>query len=184
MSGLTRSCPSASWHRGRGSRAPGVRVDVVQSRLVGVPPGESVGGYDDLPDSSHGHPLHRGRGDRCKRCPSALCVTCLCSGEGSQGPSYDSQKPFSSLAEVIEHIPFLLFNLFVYRENSYGKLPLKGNQGEREARIRKPGRWLAFLWSPQFAFTLREKDLRLRSEDGLHSETAKFGFRKRGQLRA
>src|SRR6266849_762175 len=160
MSGLTISCLSASWQRSRSSGAPGVCVDVVSESLVGVPRHgrESVGGYDDLPDSSHGHPLHRGRGDRCKRCPSALCVCCLSRGEGSQCLSYNSQKPFSSLAEVIEHIPFLLFNLFVYRENSYGKLPLKGNQGEREARIRKPGRWLAFLWSPQFAFTLREKD--------------------------
>src|SRR5260370_38986721 len=108
MSGLTRSCPSASWHRGRGSRAPGVRVDVVQSRLVRVPPGKSVGAYDDLPDSSHGHPLRRGRGDRRKRCPSALCVCCLSCGEGSQCPSYNSQKPFSSCAETVEHIPFLL----------------------------------------------------------------------------
>src|SRR6266487_831746 len=136
MSGITRRRVSASWQRGRESSAPGVSVDVVQPRLVGVPPKrgrESVSPYDDLPDSSHGHPLRRGWGDRRKRCPSALCVTCLCSGEGSQGPSYDSQKPFSSLAEVIEHIPFLLFNLFVYRENSYGKLPLKGNQGECNA---------------------------------------------------
>src|SRR5258708_37575370 len=136
MSGLTIGCLSASWQRGCESSAPGVCVDVVQPRLVGVPRKrgrESVSAYDDLPDSSHGHTLGRGRGDRCKRCPSALCVTCLCSGEGSQGPSYDSQKPFSSLAEVIEHIPFLLFNLFVYRENSYGKLPLKGNHGECNA---------------------------------------------------
>src|SRR5258708_10892612 len=131
MSGLTRRRVSASWQRGRESSDPGVSVDVGQPRLVGVPPkrgGKSVGAYDDLPDSSHGHPLRRGRGDRCKRCPGALCVSCLCCGEYSQCPSYGSQKPFSSLAEVIEHIPFLLFNLFVYRENSYGKLSLKGNQ--------------------------------------------------------
>src|SRR5216683_29750 len=112
MSGITRRRVSASWQRGCESSAPGVSVDVVQPRLVGVPPkrgGKSVGAYDDLPDSSHGHPLRRGRGDRCKRCPSAaLCVCCLCCGEGTQCPSYNSQKPFSSGAEAVEHIPFLL----------------------------------------------------------------------------
>src|SRR2546425_1201496 len=76
-----------------------------------------VGAYNDLPDSSHGHPFRRGRGDRCKRCPSALCVSCLCGGEGSQCPSYDSQKPFSSLAEMNEHIPFLLLKSFVCRKS-------------------------------------------------------------------
>src|SRR2546425_10043348 len=106
MRGITRSCLSASWQRGRGSQAPDVSVNVVQSRLVCVPPGKSVGAYDDLPNSSHGHALRGGRGDRCKRCPSALCVSCLYRGEGSYCSSYDHQKPFSSFAEVLEHIPF------------------------------------------------------------------------------
>src|SRR5712691_995405 len=133
MGGLTRSCPSASWHRGRGSGAPGVRVDVVQPRLVGVPPGKSVGAYDDLPNSSHGHALRGGRGDKCKRCPSAaLCVSCLYRGKGSYCSSYDHQKPFSSFAEVVEHIPFLLWKGFGYQKNQYGKLSLKGNHGECE----------------------------------------------------
>src|SRR5260370_13864996 len=112
MSGLTRSCPSASWHRGRGSRAPGVRVDVVQSRLVGVPPGKSVGAYDDLPDSSHGHPLRRGRGDRRKRCPSALCVPYLRCNEGSYYCSQDDQGPSSYPGEMVEHISLLLCEFF------------------------------------------------------------------------
>src|SRR6266481_403566 len=132
MSGITRRRVSASWQRGRSSRAPGVCVDVVQPRLVGVPPkrgGKSVGAYDDLPDSSHGHPLRRGRGDRCKRCPTPLRISLLCCGECSQCPSYNSQKPFSSCAEVIEHIPFLLLEVVGLSEIFYGKLALKGNQG-------------------------------------------------------
>src|SRR5216683_758301 len=112
MSGLTISRLSASWQRSRSSGAPGVRVDVVEPSLVGVPRHgqgrKSVSAYDNLPDSSHGHPLRRGRGDICKRCPSALSVCCLSCGEGSQCPSYNSQKPFSSCAEAVEHIPFLL----------------------------------------------------------------------------
>src|SRR6266581_1867179 len=119
MSGITISRLSASWQRSRSSGAPGVCVDVVEPRLVGVPRHgrgrESVSAYDYLPDSSHGHPLRRGRGDICKRCPSAaLCVCCLCCGEGTQCPSYDSQKPFSSSAEVVEHdFYFLLWKLLV-----------------------------------------------------------------------
>src|SRR5712691_313597 len=137
MSGLTRSCPSASWHRRCESSAPGVSVDVVQPRLVCVPRHgrgrKSVSAYDDLPDSSHGHALRRGRGDQCKRCPSAaLCVSCLCRGKGSYCSSYDHQKPFSSFAEVVEHIPFLLWKGFGYQKNQYGKLSLKGNHGECE----------------------------------------------------
>src|SRR5260370_20027738 len=120
MSGLTGSCPSARWQRSRSSGATSVCVDVVYESLVGVPRHgrgrKSVGAYDNLPDSSHGHPLRSGRGDRCKRCPSALSVCCLCCGEGSQCPSYDSQKPFSSSAEAVEHIPFLLYKLFTCRK--------------------------------------------------------------------
>src|SRR5260370_41365903 len=133
MGGITRSCLSANWQRGRGSHAAGVSVDVVQPRLVCVPPGKAVGAYDDLPDSSHGHALRGGRGDKCKRCPSAaLCVCCLCRGKGSYCSSYDHQKPFSSFAEVVEHIPFLLWKGFGYQKNPYGKLSLKGNPAECE----------------------------------------------------
>ena len=62
-----------------------------------------VGAYDDLPNPSYGHALRRGRGDGCKRCPIPLCVSRLCCCECSQCPRCDNQKPFSSLAEVIEH---------------------------------------------------------------------------------
>src|SRR5260370_31449247 len=87
---------------------------------------KSVGAYDNLRDSSHGSPLRSGRADRCKRCPSALSVCCLSCGEGSQCPSYNSQKPFSSCAEAVEHIPFLLwkFSLLV---DPRGNALLKGN---------------------------------------------------------
>src|SRR6266581_4299106 len=122
MGGITRSCPSASWRRGRASQAPGVSVDVVQPRLVCVrPPGKSVGAYDDLPNSSHGHALRGGRGDRGKRCPSAaLCISCLYRGKGSYCSSYDHQKPFSSFGR----------DSVSYQKNPYGKLSLKGNHGE------------------------------------------------------
>src|SRR5712691_6216289 len=145
MGGITRSCLSANWQRGRGSRAPGVSVDVVQPRLVGVPPGKSVGAYDDLPDSSHGHALRGGRGDKCKRCPSAaLCVSCLCCGEYSQCPSYNSQKPFSSCAEAVEHIPFLLRSYWFVKKLALRPAHERQSEGMR-TRIRKPGHWLAFL---------------------------------------
>src|SRR6266851_1024183 len=147
MSGLTISRLSASWQRSRSSGAPGVCVDVVQPRLVGVPRKrgrESVSAYDYLPDSSHGHPLRGGRGDICKRCPSAaLCVCCLCCGEGTQCPSYDSQKPFSSCAEAVEHIPFLLRSYWLVKKTRLR--PAHGRQSEgMRTRIRKPGHWLAF----------------------------------------
>src|SRR5260370_5618939 len=114
MGGLTRSCPSASWHRRCESNAPGVSVDVVQPRLVCVPPGKPVGAYDDLPDSSHGHALRRRRGDRCKRCPSALGVPYLGCNEGSYYCSQDNQGPSSYLGEMVEHIPLLLCQFFVF----------------------------------------------------------------------
>src|SRR5712691_10126387 len=135
MSGITISRLSASWQRSRSSGAPGVCVDVVQPRLVGVPRKrgrESVSAYDYLPDSSHGHPLRRGRGDICKRCPSAaLCVCCLCCGEGTQCPSYDSQKPFSSCAEAVEHIPFLLRSIGLSKKRDCDLLT-EGNPKECE----------------------------------------------------
>src|SRR5712692_10368157 len=147
MSGLTISRLSASWQRSRSSGAPGVCVDVVQPRLVGVPRKrgrESVSAYDNLPDSSHGHPLRRGRGDICKRCPSALSVCCLSYGEGSQCPSYNSQKPFSSCAEAVEHIPFLLRSYWFVEKLALRPAHERQSEGMR-TRIRKPGHWLAFL---------------------------------------
>src|SRR6266568_6272537 len=135
MSGITTRRVSANWHRGCGSSAPGVRVDVVQPRLVGVPGHgrKSVGGYNDLPDSSHGHPLRRGGGDRCKRCPSAaLCVSCLSCGESSQCPSYNSQKPFSSCAEAVEHNSFPPLEVIGLSKNAHCDPLMKGNPKECE----------------------------------------------------
>src|SRR6266700_3343044 len=84
-----------------------------------------------------------GGGDRCKRRPSALCVCCLSCGEGSQCPSYNSQKPFSSCAEAVEHIPFLLRSYWFVKKLALRPAHERQSEGMR-TRIRKPGHWLAF----------------------------------------
>src|SRR6266568_7950305 len=117
MSGITGSGVSASWQRGCGPCAPGVRANVVQPRLVGIRPssgGESVGAYDNLPNPSYGHPLRGGR-DRGKRRPSTLRVPYLGCNEGSYYYRQDNQGPSSYLAETVEHISLLLCKFFVFR---------------------------------------------------------------------